>query len=193
MKHLTLSIENVKKDCVKLANKIEKSNFNPDCVIYIKTGGYLVGKGISDYFNVQLKGFRISREGNNMKSKVSFILKMLPKFLKNILRELEFKSGIHNKRSKRVVTEVDNELVKGSNVLLVDDSIDTGNTIICAIDFLKKCYGNDINIKVVGLNKFKLSEKKVSTDYYIYEDSIIIYPWSKDSREYNEFKKIINS
>ncbi|EDS78577.1 putative phosphoribosyltransferase [Clostridium botulinum C str. Eklund] len=128
-----------------------------------------------------------------MKSKVSFILKMLPKFLKNILRELEFKSGIHNKISKRVVTEVDNELVKGSNVLLVDDSIDTGNTIICATNFLKKCYGNDINIKVVGLNKFKLSEKKVSTDYYIYEDSIIIYPWSKDSREYNEFRKIINS
>lgn len=193
MKHLTLSIENVKRDCVKLANKIEKSNFKPDCIIYIKTGGYLVGKGIADYFNIQLKGFRISREGNHMKSKVSFILKMLPKFLKNILRELEFKSGIHNKRSKRVVTEIDNGLVKGTNILLVDDSIDTGNTIICATNFLKKYYGNDINIKVVGLNKFKLSEKKVSTDYYIYEDSIIIYPWSKDSREYDKFKKIINS
>lgn len=192
MKHLALSIQNVKRDCIKLACEIEKSNFKPDCVIYIKSGGYLVGKELADYFNINLRGFRISRVGNNAKSKLSFILKILPKFVKIALRELEFKSGFHKKISKRVVTEVENDLIKGRNVLLVDDSIDTGNTIIAAIDFLKKSYGNAINIKVVGLNKFKLSEGLVKTDYYVYEDSIIIYPWSKDSKEYRDFINLYN-
>lgn len=190
MKHLSLSIENVKEDCIRLAHKIEEAKFKPDCVIYIKSGGYLVGKGVADYFNTQLKGFRISREGNNTKSRLSIILKILPMFLKNLLREIEFKSGIHKKKSKRVVTEVDDSLVVGKNILLVDDSIDTGNTIVTAVNFIRKSYGNDIDIKIVGLNKFKISEELVKTDYYVYEDSIIIYPWSKDSKEYEDFIKL---
>lgn len=192
MKCLTLSMENVKKDCFKLVGEIEKTNFKPDCVIYIKSGGYLVGKELADYFNIQLTGIRISREGNRIKLKLSFLLKKLPQFVRVALRILEFKSGIHKRKSTRFVTEVDNNLITGKNVLLVDDSIDTGNTIIAAIDFLKKSYGNNINMKVAGLNKFRLSEELVNTDYYVHEDSLIICPWSKDSKEYGEFTKVYN-
>ncbi|WP_102399825.1 phosphoribosyltransferase [Haloimpatiens massiliensis] len=192
MKHLNLSIENVEKDSLKLAQKIQKDNFKPDCIVYIKSGGYLVAKVIADYFNTNLTGFRISREGNSIKTKLSLILRIIPTSFKNLLREIEFKSGIHKKRSKRLVTEVDNDLVQGQNILLIDDSIDTGHTIITALDFLKKFCGDNINIKVAALNKFKLSEELVTTDYYIYEDCIIIYPWSRDSKEYNNFLKLYN-
>ncbi|MFC0904974.1 phosphoribosyltransferase [Clostridium sp. MT-14] len=189
MKHLTLSIKDVKRDCLELSKLIDKSGFRPDCVVYIKTGGYLVGKYIAEYYKIQLRGLRILREGNGIKSKFSFILRILPKFVKNLLRELEFKSGIHAKRSNRVVTEIDENLLYGENILLVDDSIDTGNTIVSALDFLKNNSNLDLNIKVLALNKFKLSEKLMKTDYYLYEDSIIIYPWSKDSKEYKDYIK----
>ncbi len=151
-----------------------------------------MAKVIADYFNTNLTGFRISREGNSIKTKLSLILRIIPTSFKNLLREIEFKSGIHKKRSKRLVTEVDNDLVQGQNILLIDDSIDTGHTIITALDFLKKFCGDNINIKVAALNKFKLSEELVTTDYYIYEDCIIIYPWSRDSKEYNNFLKLYN-
>lgn len=192
MKCLTLSIEAVRKDCLKLASEIERTNFKPDCVIYIKSGGYLIGKECANYFNIHLSGIRISREGNHVKLKLSFILKKMPQFVRVALRVLEFKSGIHRRKNIRLVTEVDDNLINGKNVLLVDDSIDTGNTIKAAIDFLKKSYGDNINLKVAGLNKFKLSEKLVNTDYYIHEDSLIICPWSKDSKEYIDFNKVYN-
>jgi hypoxanthine phosphoribosyltransferase len=192
MKCLILSIETVRKDCLKLASEIERTDFKPDCVVFIKSGGYLVGWEFANYFNVKLSGVRISREGDYVKLKLSFILKKMPKFIRVVLRTLEFKSGIHGRKNKRFVTEVDDNLIMGKNVLLVDDSVDTGNTIKVAIDFLKKTYGDNINMKVAGLNKFKLSEQLVNTDYYVHEDSLIICPWSKDSKEYGKFNKIYN-
>lgn len=142
---------------------------------------------MSDFFDIQCRGLRISRVGNNRKEKLKFILKIIPNFIKNILRELEFKSGIHRRSSKRNISEVDSNLIYGKNILLIDDSVDTGNSIVSAVNFLKNNYDNNLSIKVAALNKFKISEDVIKTDYYIYENSIIIYPWSKDSKQYNEF------
>ncbi|MFU0784640.1 MAG: hypothetical protein ACFWT2_16365 [Thermoanaerobacterium thermosaccharolyticum] len=137
-------------------------------------------------------GLRISRQGNELKKHLKIILKIIPKYIKNILRVMELKSGYHKKHNERLVTEVDESLVNGTNILLVDDSIDTGNTIISAIKFLHNNYGENLNVKVAALNKFKLSEEVANTDFYLYEDSIIIYPWSKDSAQYDEFLDIYN-
>jgi len=183
----------VRRDCTRLVKKINESNFNPDCIVYIKSGAYLVGKEMSQCLNIKFKGLRITRLGNGGKEKMKFILKVLPKSVKYLLREFEFKSGIHKKGNRRFVKDIDSNLVSGKNILLVDDSVDTGNTISFAIDFLKKNYGQDLIIKVAALNKFKISENIINTDYYIYEDSIIIYPWSKDSKQYEEFINIYNS
>jgi hypoxanthine phosphoribosyltransferase len=192
MKQCTLSLEDVKKDCIELSKLIDKSGFKPECIVYIKSGGYLVGKYISEYFNVPYNGLRISRQGNELKKHLKIILKIIPKYIKNILRVMELKSGYHKKHNERLVTEVDESLVNGTNILLVDDSIDTGNTIISAIKFLHNNYGENLNVKVAALNKFKLSEEVANTDFYLYEDSIIIYPWSKDSAQYDEFLDIYN-
>ncbi|WP_171011981.1 phosphoribosyltransferase [Hathewaya histolytica] len=187
MKHLTLSIEDVKRDLKRLEKYIESNGFQPSCIVYIKNGGYLVGKEMGNYFKVPVNGIKISRRGNGLKTKIKFLFRIIPSFLKNFLRELEIKLQVHKIHNKRVVTQIDGNLVQGLNVLLVDDSIDTGNSIVSAIRFIKENYGESLKIQVAALNKFNMSDEKVTTNYYIYKDTIITYPWSKDSREYKKF------
>lgn len=190
MKYLTLSIKNVEDLSRKLAELVIKSEFKPTSVIYIKNGGYLIGKNIGDNLNIPYSGFKLSRKGNNVKNKLRFIIRILPKCVKNLLRKFEIKSSMYKKMPERIASDYDNLKVVGKNILLVDDSVDTGHTILAAKEFLKNRYGKDINIKVCSINVFSESEGMVKTDYYLYKDMIINYPWSNDSKYLKEFQKI---
>ena len=72
----------------------------------------------------------------------------------------------------------------GRRVLLVDDSIDTGNTIKQIVDYLKKY---ELEIRVAGINIFSISEEVVKVDYYNYRDTLLNGPWSNDSKYYKKF------
>lgn len=71
------------------------------------------------------------------------------------------------------------------NILLIDDSIDTGNTLRSVLDYLKDI--KKFNIKIATLNIFEKEKPIVSADYSLYTDTIIKGPWSEDSIEYEKF------
>lgn len=89
-----LSLKSLREESLKLAKKIEK-NYTPDIVIYIARGGYLIGKEISDYFNVPCVGIHAERRGGGVKEVLSPLLRILPSSIKRMLREIELKSDIH--------------------------------------------------------------------------------------------------
>lgn len=188
MNYTELSIENIKELSKKLASKIESDSYNPDMVIFLKEGGAMLGYEVAKNLNIPVEGIKVSRKGNKLKECLSGILGILPQKIKFILRNIEFNSGFHKKNSKRECKGIDELQLKGDNILIVDDSVDTGYSVKALCDAIKKkkC---SVNLKVAALNKFSQSDEVVKTDYYIYLDSIIVYPWSKDSREYNQFLK----
>ena len=186
MKYLELSEKNVRDESLELAKKIEKE-FTPEIVVFVARGSFYIGDEISKYFNVPLIEIRAMREKNKLKELVSPILKLIPRKIKQILREIEINSNTHKKVGKRNVEMEERylkELLKYKKVLLVDDSIDTGNTIVEILNYLKK-YG--LEIKTAGLNVFEMSKEIIKIDFYNCENTLLNGPWSKDSEYYGQF------
>lgn len=186
MNYLELSEKSTREESKKLAQKIENS-FTPEIVIFVAKGAYYIGDEIAKYFNVPLIEVKAERQKGKLKKIIAPLLKIIPSSIKKVLREFEVKSNTHNKNSERKVTfeEKDlKELLKYKRVLLVDDSIDTGNTIKQIVDYLKKY---ELEIKVAGINIFSMSEEVVKIDYYNYRDTLLNGPWSNDSKYYKRF------
>lgn len=84
------------------------------------------------------------------------------------------------------------EADKINKILVVDDSIDTGNSILAVKNYISTIFRN-AEIRVAGLNVWDMSKEKVFTDYALYKNTIIKAPMSKDSKEYDVFMKMYNN
>lgn len=186
MNYIELSEESTRTESRTLARKIAE-NFKPEIVIFVAKGSYYIGDEIAKYFNVPLIEIKAERQSGKIKKIIAPILKLIPSFIKKQLREIEVKSNVHKVKSERKISlEKDNieKLMKCKNILLVDDSIDTGNTIKQIVNFLDKY---KLNIKTAGLNVFTMSEEIIKIDYYNYKDTLLNGPWSNDSKYYKKF------
>lgn len=192
MDFVELSIESLENLCKDWASEVKKE-FNADLVIYIAKGGYLVAKPFSDIFNVPLVGVKAERKGNKVKDLIMPLIVKLPNFVLNILRKIELKTNIHDKYTERniVLFEELNSIDKNSikNILIVDDSVDTGYTMKLVVDKINEVF-EDVNVKTAAINVWKKSGNIIKTNFYLYEDTIIRTPMSKDSKEYKRFLEI---
>ena len=188
MNCIELSIESLRDDCVDWAEKIKKE-FQPDLIVYIAKGGYLIGKAFQEVFNCRMIGVDATRKGNKIKELLTPILTHLPKKLLNIARSVEMRSGVHNQHSERSVVfhdcdEVDMDSVE--KILIVDDAVDTGYSLKAVAEKVREKYPN-AKIKRAALNVWKQSEEVVQCDFHKYCDTILRTPMSKDSKEYKLF------
>jgi hypoxanthine phosphoribosyltransferase len=190
MKYIELSIKNTIEESNKLALKVNEE-FQPDVIVFIAKGSYLIGETISEFFQVPLVEIFAVREGNKLKDAISPILKIIPKNIKNYLRKKELESGIHSKKPERnIYLEKGSEILgKSGNILIVDDSVDTGYTARQVCEYISENYSNTV-IRFASLNYFKESEKIFKVDFNNFENHAMNGPWSKDSSYYKEFVKM---
>lgn len=191
MDYLELSLKSLHIENVTLAKNIA-TYFHPDIVVYVAKGGYLIGKDIAEYFQVPYIGIHAQREGNKTKEKLANLLKRLPQVVTKFLRQMELKSGVHKKVKQRKVfwDQDDNYLEKMKNVhnvLLVDDSVDTGYSMKALLPYVIKAAGMPIEVRIASINVWSKSESVIQTDFYNYRDTIISTPMSNDSREHSQF------
>ena len=183
---LVLNFDDVQRMSVELAQKVEEK---PDLVVFVAKGSYLIGRAIAEYFKTPLLEIKAERQGNRFKRKIQPLLCYLPDRLKTWLHKKEMKAGIHTRNSDRQVSiDVPDRLKENEfkRILLVDDSIDTGNTILSAKNGLGKLYPQAI-VNTAAFFVFDMSKAIVKTDYWLYGDTIFSAPWSSDSRYYKEF------
>ena len=189
-----LSIEKLENVSKTLAAKIQKEyNSNFDLVIYIAKGGYLIGKTISEELNLPLLGIYAERSGNQGKEFLSPILTKLPRWMTINLRKIELKSGFHKGAKERHVYFKE-DISKYQNcslsILIVDDSVDTGYSVLSVQRTIYETFSNVKDIKIAALNVWNKSLEVIKTDFSLYQNTILITPMSKDSRDYNIFCKI---
>lgn len=192
MEHLELTRKILEEQCSTWANNI-KEVYQPDLIIYIARGGYLIGKQMKEAFQVPMIGVSTVRDGNSIKEKIGPVVAMFPNCIRNLLISIEVKSNKHAKNTERKVRFLKGvEDVKDKNIqkiLVAEDSVDTGNSLQQAIKTIRTVFP-DAEIKVASLNVWDKSKNIAHVDYALYENTIIKSPMSKDSKEYKEFREI---
>ena len=182
MNYIELSIENVKKQCKELYSKIIK-DYSYDLVIFIAKGSYIIGAELSSLANVPLLEIYATRKGGKLKKILKPFIKLIPKKILISLRKKEMNSDYHEKNENRHVSFDENKYSSYRNVkriLLVDDSIDSGNSIVETKKVLQEYFStSEIRVAV-----FNVMEKSIiKPEYYLYLNTMICGPWSNDSKE----------
>lgn len=193
MKFLELSKEKLQEENKKLYNIVIK-NYKYDLVIFIARGSYLVGYDLAKLNNANLLEIFANRNGGKLKKMLRPILTIIPRSIKEKLRKKEMNSNYHEKNSDRKISfneEIWKNYLDCKNILIVDDSIDTGFSVKSVkevvINFFK-----DATVKVAVLNYFEKSQKIVKSDYSLYKETMILGPWSNDSKENRDYMKEYN-
>ena len=192
MNCIELSIENLHNECVAWAEMIKK-DFQPDLIVYIAKGGFLIGQAFHKVFGCPLIGVDATRKGNKIKELLTPILSHLPKRLLNWARRTEMKSGVHSQHPERSVVFhkpiEDGDKKSADKILIVDDSIDTGYSVKAVKEKVREQFPES-EIKLASLNVWRQSETVIRCDYFKYQDTILRTPMSKDSKEYKRFLKL---
>lgn len=195
MKVKTLYTEDFNKECLLLGHDIF-ADYDPDVIIGVLNGGGYVGRQIvqvspKETTYVEVK---IQRDGTTKKEKglIHRILQSLPYGVLNILRilesiVLEYKSKKNNTKRKGKIKLPENVVSllsdgKHKKVLLVDDAIDSGATLLLIKQYLKSKFENiDVKIAVITITT---KQPLVVADYYrYYNRTLIRFPWSNDIKK----------
>lgn len=179
-KMMELDINDVREMSLQLAQKVTEK---PDLVAFVAKGAYLIGLTAAEYFHTPLIEVEAVRSGNRLKNLLKPMLVMLPTDIKVWARKKEMSSGIHTQNTDRhVVINDPNGLIGGDfrNILLVDDSVDTGNTVLAVKNALQQAFPQ-AHIITAAFFVFEASKPLVTIDYSLYGDTIFSAPWSNDS------------
>lgn len=184
-----MSKESVQENSKELLKKIKKDGYEFDLVIFIAKGSYYIGATIASEDNVELLEISATRKTTILKNIIKPVLRLIPKKMRIFLRNKEMKSTYHEKNEDRKVvfnTKIYEKYKQSKKIILIDDSIDSGNSIIEVKKALKNYFKGSV-IKVAVFNTMKKSV--IKPDYYLYEDTMINGPWSNDSKYHKKFLK----
>lgn len=199
MKVLTFLGHDFETLCRRLADEVFDSNYTPDVVIGVLTGGGIIGRIACDEFvrksgntGIYYTEVKIQRPSTKVKAKSNArrILPRLPVWLLNLLRILEVyyyeikARFIHPVREGRLEPdEKVKDLLKkgGRKVLLIDDCIDTGYTLKIIKDYFMYHYpGNDFRVAVATVSHhFPV----LIPEYQLYNRVLLRFPWANDVKK----------
>lgn len=184
----TVSLSDVKGMALQLIKEVGEK---PDLVVFVASGAYLIGKIMAEHYNVPLKEIRAQRSGTQLKKLLHPVLQVLPSKLKIWLRKREQYSGTHAIKNCRTISyefhDAEHEGI--GSILLVDDAVDTGNTMLQCFHTLQKHYPS-AKITTAALSVFDGSKDTVNVDYHIFDNMIVMGPWANDHKEHSKFMRI---
>ena len=190
MRVKTLLGDDFHKSCMTLCDRV-KVDYTPNLIIGILTGGGYVGREISNEWpDADYSEIRIQRKDTAKKEEGfrHIILQALPYFMLNWLRMAEMAyEGLKAKKyiPKRegcveLSPEIDIMLKeKKTNILLVDDAIDTGATL----KLIKETFSDRYPLATIKIAVVTVTSNHplIDADYYLFHDRTLVrFPWSND-------------
>lgn len=194
MKVLTLSQEDLHAHTHALTQQIMQKEMKINLLIGIATGGVFISRPLHEIlkkngWNGQYAEIKLSRPSTNLKKKWKFksLLTKLPYAILDILRILEvslfesLKSKNYDSTKESTIslpTSLINSIKKADSLLLIDDAIDTGTTIL-AIKHVIKDLNPNIDIKI-GVLTVTHKAPYIQPDYTLYRGVLLRCPWAED-------------
>lgn len=192
MNYTELSLNRLREVSIEAAWKIKQIE-NIDLIVYVAKAGFPIAIYMNEVLQCGIIGIDAKRKGNGIKSVLGAIVSYMPRFIRDILITIEIKSNVHKQDTERNICFHESvDRISRSNVksiLIVDDSVDTGNSIRAVVEAVKEVFPR-ADTKIYSLNVWEQSKALVSVDYMTYVDTVIRAPMSKDSREYKNFCKL---
>lgn len=192
MKVISILKKDFEKVCFELSDKVIH-DYKPDIIIGVLTGGGYVARNIKKRFETSNYYYEIKVQRSTTKTKqkirIDKFFKLLPYFILNWLRIIEShyfelkRRFVDNEPCGEIVLPTELiELLKngGHKVLIIDDSIDTGSTILIlknSIENVSK--NNQVRVAVINVTQHK---PYVFPDYYLFYRVLIRFPWSSDAK-----------
>jgi phosphoribosylpyrophosphate synthetase len=176
--------EDIKRDLKNIVKHFKQNGLQFSTVVFIPSAGVYLSQMFHEVFNgsIEVRLLTIQRAstvaGNNWLKNIVFKKKSLAGLMRHVevfLRLVKYKFGL---RHKRVMQESINFDVKNKNVLVIDDSVDTGTTM--NIIKSKLLLNGARNVYTACISNHLIPEK-VHVDYSIYKYILLR---TKNSRDY---------
>ena len=145
----------------ELFNLVKKDKYTPEIILGISRGGWIPARLLSDMFEASYL-----LEGH----KTSSILATM---------QIRFYTGISETHSKHVIAQDVGVDIFQKKILLVDDLADSGESLRCALDYLKLKDPKEVKIATLLYKPWS----KVKPDYFVEEAT----EWVVFPHEYYEF------
>ena len=146
-----------------IIDNIKKSGIKYDGIVGIKTGGAILSDYISNKLNIKNYKIKLSRSefGCNKKSYHEYY-------------DFIQKKILNNHGNYKICEPINDNLVN-KNIILIDELVSTGKTMIEAINYLKfeKNVKNVIPYSIILLKDYKYKEHI----NHILNSYIMVYPW----------------
>lgn len=167
-----------------LSTQILRSGVHPSYLVAIQHGGAVLGQLMKESFpEAEYHEIKLTRSFGINKSLLRPIIKALPMKVRDWLRMLEITLMDLDRKSNQPERygSVDLSISPqaGDTILLIDDAIDTGATIVKARDAILQQYP-DVKI-LVAVITVTTEHPLCDADYYLYHNQTLCrFPWSMD-------------
>ncbi len=178
-KVITLNAETFKHECKRLESAVSFSGFKPDLIISIRTGGFYVGEEM--FADVTHTSVKLQRPSTKAKgTKLRKIIKNLPRPILDGIRIAESWWLEHKEASPRTVTFTLPEAGNFRKILIVDDAVDSGATLLAVIEQTRQI-APEADVRSAVITQTTLSPL-TKPDYTLYDNQTLIrFPWSLDA------------
>ena len=189
MEFLEFSLESFRDESLKLAKLVDSSSWAPDCIAYLAKGAWQIGKVCADFFDVPIVELSAHRSGEAVKTNSRWFLRVLPKNIRKILREVEIKRrlsalGGSNQKKTMMLTRRYELPSTASRILIVDDAADSGASLVAAKGLLSSLVPQ-AEIRTAVITSFGPARATGVVDYSLHEDLLLCSPMSKDNKDYS--------
>jgi hypoxanthine phosphoribosyltransferase len=174
--------------------RISEQDYAPSLLVGVRTGGLVVAETMARGTSLPVLPLTCRRPTTAFKSRVPGlkpILATLPEPLLNALRRAEHRLVSGHRRGARP-TQIDlNEAIaignwlrmlgRGARVLVVDDAVDSGNTLATVLQTLRGVCPEAVELRTAVIT-VTLEDPAVVPDYALYRGVLCRFPWSFDAR-----------
>ena len=178
----------IEKACDDLIALFDCENGCPfDLLIGVADGGKFIAETIARKLDLPLLIVKRQRPLTKKKSRIRNILKYFPRKILNFIRVIEntfYQLSLNRKHRKDKSNEIQIlsnnasllDTLPIKNVLLIDDAVDSGATIL---DVEKYFQSQNWNFKVAVITQ-TFNKPMINADYKLYDKTLIRFPWSSD-------------
>lgn len=164
----------------QLVERVQAGGFDPELIVYVETGARLLAHELATVLTRPLAPIWVRRGGHGLKAKLSPLLARLPVGVRDWLRGMEERSGVHHHTRRRAELPAGIRL-GGRRVLLLDDAADTGRTLAVAREMVIARGAAPAEVRTAVLAA-TTPQAQAAVDFFVLDRNCRM-PWSADSDE----------